>query len=410
MKKLLVILATVLLISSLVIVGCAQPTPTTTPTPTPTPTPAPEAKVLKLGVIYGLSGPGSQAQLIWKDASVLCADWINQNGGITINGEKYQIECLVEDHKMTPPGAIDAATKLVYQDKVSFIIGGNVPVINNAIASVTEKNNIVYCSTRTDIVRPDQPYTFASNYGFAAPVPFLYEVLLEKYPSVKSIGFIVEDEPGARAIQGVSQGVATKKYGLTVLEPEIHPFEKPEYYPQWTKLMTSNPDAIDQGLKMPDSTANCVKQGRELGYKGPIFAAIPGDPNLILRMIGKEFATDFIFSTWDCYDTKNSPPMIAEIIALWEKSSKEPFDAGASSAWDATWCMVQAIEKAQSLDTTDVKNAWESIEVFETSRGPARLGGGKTFGINHMVFNPCPIIRFKDGQIEFLKWVDPWAP
>jgi hypothetical protein len=38
------------------------------------------------------------------------------------------------------------------------------------------------------------------------------------------------------------------------------------------------------------------------------------------------------------------------------------------------------------------------------------MGGAQTFGINHMGFSPCPITRLQKGQIEFIKWFDPWVP
>jgi branched-chain amino acid transport system substrate-binding protein len=344
-----------------------------------------------------------------RDMTQLCADWINEKGGITVKGEKYKIELAVEDNKMSPAGSVDAATKLVYEDKVQFIGGTVVPVQAMAVSSVTEKNKVLFVISRTDIVHPDQPYTFTGNYGFAAPVPFLYEVLLEKYPSVKSMGYLVEDEDGARAVYGLSSSIA-KQRGLKLMEPESHPWEAPEYYPQWTKIISTNPDAVDQGLKMPDSTANCLKQGRELGYKGPIIAAIPGDPNLIIQMVGdKSLATDFIYAGFDPYAPDN-PPMIKEMIKRWEAKYKTPMDADAPEAWDWMYCLTQAIEKAQSLDTTDVKNAWENMTTIETSKGTAKMGGAKTFGINHMVFNPCTISQFKDGKVAYTKWVDPWIP
>jgi branched-chain amino acid transport system substrate-binding protein len=233
----------------------------------------------------------------------------------------------------------------------------------------------------------------------------------EKYPSVKSIGFIMEDEPGARAIQAASKKVA-KENGFEVLAVQLHPFEKTEYYPEWTKLIMQKPDAVDQGLKQPQNTANSQKQARELGYTGPIFAPIPGDPALILKMIGnKDFATDFIHASYNAYDTKNTPPLVQEIVKMWESSGhKDPYDGSTTQSWDAMWCLVQAIDKAQSIDPTDVKNAWENMQSFETTRGPARMGGAKTFGINHIVCGPAPIIRYMNGEIEFIKWHDSWMP
>ncbi len=410
MKKLFIILSVVLCISGLVLSACAQPAPAPTPAPTPTPTPTPEAKVLKIGVVYGLTGPGSQTEIMQRDVTQLCADWINEKGGVTVKGEKYQIQLAVEDEKRSASGGIDAVTKLIFDEKVKFIVGGDIPNINHAMASVCEKNKVLYTTSLTDIVTPAESYTFAGHYGFASPVPGVYQALLKKYPTVKSVGFIMEDETGARAVQAMSQDVA-QKMGLTTKEPQVHPWEATEYMPQWTRMMMDKPDAVDNGVKMPDNTANCIKQGRQLGYTGPMFAAMPGDPDLFVRMIGnKEYATDFVYPSISAY-MPEAPPMVKEILKRWEAKYKTPMDADAPQAWDALWFVVQGIEKAQSLDPTDVKNELQKEgTTVESDRGTAKMGGAKVFGVNNMAFGPCPIIRLMNGQAEFIMWFDPWIP
>ena len=252
-------------------------------------------------------------------------------------------------------------------------------------------------------MHPDRPYSFTPNYGFASPLPGLYEAMLELYPGVKKIGYIVEDEAGAHAVAGLSQNIA-RGHGLEVIEPEIHPWEAPEYYPQWTKILGENPDAVDQGLKMPDSTAACVRQGRELGYTGPIIGAIPGDPHIILKMIGNpEFATDFIYASFDVYGP-DAPPMVKELTKMWDATHDEPLDADGPEVWDSIWVMVQAIEKAQSLDPTAVMKTWEKMETIETPWGPGTMGGGQAFGLNHMVVRISPITRLQNSKVEFIKW------
>ena len=400
----------VILVSALIFSGCTQPASAPTPSPAPAPSPAPEpaAKTIKIGVIFGLTGPGSQMQIMLRDASLLCADWINGKGGVNIKGEKYLLECFVEDNKSSMAGSVDAATKLVYEDKVNFIIGTVVPDQTDGVASVTEKNKIINIAAKTVAMHPDRPYSFSGVYSQIAPLRPLYTILQEKYPSVKSVGYIFEDAPGAIKTSEASQGIA-KSMGFTVVEPQIHPWENPEYYPQWTKILNLKPDAVDTGLKMPDSQANCVKQGRELGFKGPMFSPVPGDPNLIIKMIGnKEYATDYIYSSFSVHGPE-ATPIVQEMLKMW-KSPTSQLDADGTQPWDAIWCLVQAIEKAQSIDSDAVKNAWESMDTFETALGTGKLGGEKTFGIKHMVFGPLPLTRLNKGEIEFIKYTDSWMP
>ena len=57
---------------------------------------------LKIGAIWGLSGPGSQIQIVMRDAAILATEWINSKGGITVGGEKYKIELLIDTRHRCP--------------------------------------------------------------------------------------------------------------------------------------------------------------------------------------------------------------------------------------------------------------------------------------------------------------------
>jgi len=102
--------------------------------------------------------------------------------------------------------------------------------------------------------------------------------------------------------------------------------------------------------------------------------------------------------------------MVKEIAQLWDATHDQPFDADGPEIWDMMWVLVQAIEKAQSLDPAEVAKAWESMDTFQSIKGTGKMGGAQVFGINHMGFAPCPVTRLQNGEIEFIKWFDPWIP
>jgi branched-chain amino acid transport system substrate-binding protein len=422
MKKLILVFLVILLAVALVMVGCSntgQSSPQTSQPPStaqspsasqPQQTPAASqgAKTIKIGIIYGITGPDSPHQIMERDAALLAIEYVNEKGGVTINGEKYLFEGDVADNKGTPPGSIDAATKLVQQDNVKFIIGCVIPVQVDAVASVTEKAGVLFAATRTDVIHADRPLSFTTNYTFAAPLPFLYEVLLSKYPNVKTIGFMIGDESGARAVGEVSKQIAQGR-GLTSVGDVIHPWETSDYYSSWTKMKSLNPDAVDNGLSLPNSTAALVKQGREIGYKGPMIAAIPGDPNTLIQMIGAQYANDFINATYDPYGPE-APAMVQDIVKRWEAKYQSKFDADGTEAFDSIYVLSQVLQKAQSLDPVQVAKVWESMPTVETVKGTAKMGGLATWGLNHMVFNPCPVSIYNQGKSNFVNWFDSYMP
>ena len=102
--------------------------------------------------------------------------------------------------------------------------------------------------------------------------------------------------------------------------------------------------------------------------------------------------------------------MVKEIVKLWGDRYKNPIDHGALVGWCSVWALAQAIEKAQSLDTTEVVKTWENMKSIETPWGTGTMGGARTYGINHMVLAPVAISRLQNGKVDSTQWYKPDIP
>src|SRR5512142_1541524 len=104
----IVILATILL------AACA-------PAAAPTAAPAAPASggTLKIGILAPLSGPVPTFGVSTRDGALLAIDEWNAKGGVL----GMKITPIVEDSQCTPDPAVNAANKVIDQDKVHYIIG-----------------------------------------------------------------------------------------------------------------------------------------------------------------------------------------------------------------------------------------------------------------------------------------------
>ena len=59
-------------------------------------------------------------------------------------------------------------------------------------------------------------------------------------------------------------------------------------------------------------------------------------------------------------------------------------------------------EAAQSFEPADVLKAFQNMKAIKCSEGTAKVGGLKTYGVNNMVVQPCPLTRIQSGNIEFI--------
>ena len=361
-----------------------------------------EAKTLKVGLITSVTGMMAPAFKPMFDAAKPAEEMINKMGGITVKGEKYNIEVLVEDDQSSPPGAIAAANKLLQQG-VKYLIPPMFMPSNMAIASITEEAKVLRMKalgSGPEEVNPDNPYSFftCSSLYMIAPV---YEFLQKNYPNAKRIAIIRHEDPGMK-VPHEFNAKEIKKRGLELVFEETFKLGTEDYYPVLTKAFQKKPDVISLVISIVPWTAGIVNQARELGFKGPIICGAPfGDVNLVNGIINDEYAYDIFSSAPDVMSDKMTP-MVKEHKTLVAKVSKNPYTLDSILPLDALYILKQCIEAAQSIDTEVVKNTIETkMNKIDTVWGPGEWGGEEIFGVKHVVRAPIPFSRIMDSKVEF---------
>ena len=176
-----------------------------------------------------------------------------------------------------------------------------------------------------------------------------------------------------------------------------------DFTPIVVKALATKPDGIFLINGWPIHMGAMLKAAREMGFNGPIMACHE-DPYDIREVSGRHAATDF-FTHNVAMDDPAMPPMIKKIGAM----GKAKFGRVSPThiwGWSPSWSLVQAIEAAQATDPTAVKDAWEKMATIETPYGTGKMGGKKTYGINHNVSAPMPLVSLMDGEVKWVKWQD----
>jgi branched-chain amino acid transport system substrate-binding protein len=402
MKKLSLISLMVVLIGGLILNICVKDAPSA---------PAkPEAKILKIGVMAPITGFMSTAGVPHLRITQLAADWINGKGGITIKGQKYLIELIVEDEKDTPDTAITAATKFVEFHKVKFIVGTISPMQVAAVASVTERAHVLRSVWHGEgapmEINLQTPYTFRVPVVPRDFAPTLLKYQIKTYPNVKKIAMLLIENPAAQFLSEKTKKTAGA-LGLNVSFSDMYPAALKDFYPVLSKVLASKPDAI-YCTALPHLMGGMLKSARELGFDGPILNLSPTSPEVVRNIAGKAFATECIVPAPDSTSPEMTP-MIKEIRKnLLEKYKECNFDY--LRQWDSFWWMVQAIEKAQSLDPSEVAKIWEKMDRIESSTGIGKMGGQQSYGINHIGVLPFAVTRMVKGELEHAGWFTPEIP
>ncbi|MBI5601899.1 MAG: ABC transporter substrate-binding protein [Deltaproteobacteria bacterium] len=369
-------------------------------------------KILNIGCIGALTGFAAPGEMPMVQGSQVAEDWINEKGGITIKGEKYRVKLVTEDHKSTAEGAASAATKLVHDQKVKFIIGGVMPFTNIAIRSVTEPAKVLNAGIY-NVGTPDEyglktPYTFVTMNGTIEGMYTMLDYISQAHREVKKIAVLIPEDGSIPHLQPRIVQIA-KDRGMIVADVIGWALDTVDFTPIAKKALARNPDGICMINGWPSMTGGILKVARQLGYTKPIWVTSYQPADDTLKVSGKEASTGFYLQGLLANDPKN-PPLVTEIFRRLKAKFGHENIYYSSVGFDNLWMMVQAIEAAQSFDPTVVKNKWEKMSAMKSVWGAAHLGGLKTYGIKHTMSHPIPVISYVNAEPKTMKWMDIITP
>jgi branched-chain amino acid transport system substrate-binding protein len=362
-------------------------------------------KRVKIGVIMPISGPISVVGMALSRGLQICFDKVNERGGLKVDADRYLVDLIIEDSKLSPDAAGTAARKLVHKDGAKFVIGAILDQSAVAIYQITAPAKALHVISWMNVV-PKHPGDVSPQKPLAVRVAISsdvmyemdYDYLKQTYPKASKVVVVAPDLGYEKMIERAS-GVA-KARGIDLAGAEMWPLGTTDFLPVYTKALAHKPDAIHA---MVSAQANYqLRAARQLGFKGPFFSDSPLGPDVILRTAGPEAAHDVFCNGMDL---NHATPVMKDVMARWQKKYNEPFVSDTLMAYDMGWVLVQGIEKAGSVDPKRVAATLETLTAegsLKTSFGPGRMGGAKRFGVNRVLTRSLPISRLRKGKIEFM--------
>jgi branched-chain amino acid transport system substrate-binding protein len=364
-----------------------------------------QAKTLKIGLISSVTGPMAPAFKPMYDAVKPTEDLMNQRGGVTVKGQKYNINIVAEDDQSSPPGAIAAVNKLI-QEGIRFIIPPMAMFTDLALIPTAEEAKILRLKALgmgPEEVNPKTRYGFFADSTLYNIGPS-FDYLVKTYPKVKRIAIIIPDDPGMTTALRLDEE-ETQKRGLQLVFTEKFKIPTEDFYPILTKALEQKPDAINMVVSIVPWAAGIINQSRELGFTGPIFApCIFGDINLVNSMLNKKYAYDIFHGGPDVLSDKMLP-IVKDLRKLVEKAN-QPYIMDSMLGLDALYPLFQCIEKAQSLDPDQIVATIERMRDIDTIWGKGKWGGKEIFGVDHVIIRPVTPSRIVNGKVEQLDFIE----
>ncbi len=367
---------------------------------------AAKAKTLVVGNLQFLTGFLSGFGIQGERELQALGEIVNENGGITVDGQKYNIEIATEDCRSSMDGAAAATRKLTFDKKVKFAIGSGA-IFATASSPIFNENKVVFVNT-TDTLQPgemsaDTPYTFL---GIASPLGYNYGVLegiKEVWPTARNIVYVCPDD-GATSVHILPLcKQRAESLGFTVaVDPVLFPNEMIDFSPIGAQLNAiEDADVFIFATGPPPAAGGIIKTLRSLGNTTPFVVASIMDCNDLKTIAGKEAGTLMSLGF-----TPGDPNTTAIINEISDRVAAEYGPGPVYLYWaNCLYVLLDAIEKAQSLDPDVVKAKWESMDTIDTLFGEGKMGGLVSYGVRHAVGHPLPVQTLIDGEVKANKWI-----
>lgn len=352
-------------------------------------------EVLKIGAIGSLSGSGAAWGFATKNGVQLAIDEVNDRGGLKVGGKTYELKQIIYDDAYTGAGGNTAAQRLIFEDKVNFIIGpiGSPPALAAGLVANREKVIVLCNGFSPRIIGKDKPYTFRVTLSTNEFAPAIVKWMAEKFPTMRKVAVICTQDEVGQAVAPLNIK-AYEDGGFKIVADERYERGTKDMVPIINRMLIKDPDIIELNGHAPGDVALIVKQTRQLGYKKIMIQT--GGPGLeqVLE-VARELAEDFI--SYNIFDPED--PNVQHFVKAYDKKFGGFINPYCPLMYNGAKLLFHTIEKENTLDTDKIKAALEKSDGYMTMMGPIKWTGEELYGIRHQILTPFYISQIKKGKI-----------
>jgi len=344
----------------------------------------PTGDTIKIGIISPISGPAASIGENWFNLIQFAAHDYNNRGGIWIDGKKKLIQVIRADSMSKLDQAKKVAERLVLQDKVHILIGGESTPIMKVIQATADKYKIIAHNfgAISDEMMDSNNFnrnTFQTVYStnqIGESLAYYFGQIRKKE---KTFYILCQDYSYGHSVAASFKSGLKKYYPeAKIVGEDFHKLFLTDFSSYLTKIKTSGAEVIVTGDWVPD-LQNLIKQAREYGIDIPFAGRDMENPNLLLALgikssrglisMNEYNKTNPMFKT---DQEKKFHEIWTHLKATWTK----PYDAElyaypeqimGHTLMQMYW-LLSVIERAKSTDPEKIIKIWEN-DTYRTVNG-----------------------------------------
>jgi branched-chain amino acid transport system substrate-binding protein len=326
-----------------------------TPTPGTAGAASPAGQPFKIGVIAPTTGGTALIGQQSVEGARMAAEEINAEGGLA----GRPIEIIAEDEAGQPAVGVAAMNKLLYSDKVNFILGPDTSSVTLAAMGIPQREGIpeITSSLNPTITRQNDPWIFRMR-----PTDLIAADLMARFGveelKLKKIG--VMNTRGDYGQGGADAFVAAlkKRYNMAPVRSETVNVGDKDFTPQLLNIKNSGADGL-LWWGIIAETAIVLKQRHDIGFTGPIFGANALVNSTVLDLAGTN--ADGAIAATNYANTNPDPKTVEFEKKFRAKFNKVPNDHG-PLYYDAMYLLKEAVRLGGGTSAEQIKNGLHKIK------------------------------------------------
>jgi len=324
--------------------------------------PAAASPPIKIGALFSITGPASFLGEPERNTAQMVVDEINKAGGI----KGRQLQLFVYDTQGDATKAVQAANRLIKEDKVVAIIGPSITGDSMAVIPIVEKEMIplISCAAGIKITEPVKKWVFKTAQNDSLAVEKIYEYLKNK--GIAKIAVItVSDGFGSSGREQLK--LQATNFGIQIIADETYGPKDTDMTAQLTKIRGTEAKALICWGTNP-GPAVVAKNAKQLGLKIPLFMShgvsskkfieLAGDAaNGVVLPSGRVIVADLL------PETDKQKKRLISYVNSYKKLYGVEGDHFGGHAWDAVMLLKGAMERGADTPAA-IRDQLEKTENF----------------------------------------------
>jgi branched-chain amino acid transport system substrate-binding protein len=340
--------------------------------------PAAAQDTIRIGAPLPITGPLSPEAVKQQRGYDLWAEAANQAGGVKVGAKRMKVEIVYVDYQSNTPRAVQAAERLITQDKVQFLFSPFGSGATKAASSVSERYGVpTIAATASSAQVYDQGYkylfgTFTPNDTLTEP---LSDIVRKQAAGVQRVAILARNDLFPLAIAQEMEKSA-KKRGMSVVYFEKYAIGTLDHASALTQIKAQAPHWIF-ATGYTNDLVLIRKQMADLRLEAPVVTMIAAPAYQEWIDATGKLSENVTSAAWwhpaVRYKGKDLFGTTEAFVKRFEAKYKTTPDYAEASAAAAGAILQMAIEKAGTVDRAKVRDALAGFNET-TFWGPVKFG------------------------------------